>query len=231
MIELRKKENLGKAHHGWLDTHYHFSFSSYYKPSRVHWGALRVWNNDTIEPNTGFPTHPHDNMEIITYVYKGAITHKDSMGNVGRTNAGEVQIMSAGTGVTHSEYNLESEQTELFQIWIMPNEKNATPNWGTKSFPKHEHEGKFTVMASGDDADSEALKLNANGKVLATHLDKGQTLDYTLTNKYAYLVAARGHYEINEIVANQGDGVAIKDEKTIKIKAIEETEIVMVLTL
>ena len=118
MIELRPYRELGGAQHGWLDTRHHFSFAEYYDPKRMGWGALRVWNDDTIAPRTGFPPHPHRDMEIITYVRKGAITHKDNLGNQGRTEAGDVQVMSAGTGIAHSELNEEDEATQIFQIWI-----------------------------------------------------------------------------------------------------------------
>ena len=129
MIELRPCNELGGAHHGWLDTRHHFSFAEYHDPSRMHWGNLRVWNDDTIAPHSGFPMHPHRDMEIITYVRKGAITHQDSLGNRGRTEAGDVQVMSAGTGITHSEFNEEDEATEIFQIWIIPNESGQPPGW------------------------------------------------------------------------------------------------------
>ena len=134
MIELRPHLELGGAQHGWLDARHHFSFASYYDPKRMGWGALRVWNDDTIAAHTGFPPHPHRDMEIITYVRKGAITHKDNLGNQGRTAAGDVQVMSAGTGITHSEFNEEGEPTQIFQIWIMPDEKGLPPAWGSKPF-------------------------------------------------------------------------------------------------
>src|ERR1700722_9623492 len=132
MIERRPFNSLGGANHGWLDAKHHFSFAGYHDPGRTHWGDLRVWNDDEIAPNSGFPPHPHANMEIITYVRKGAITHKDSMGNEGRTAAGDVQVMSAGSGIRHAEYNLESEPTTLFQIWILPTREGGQPAWGMK---------------------------------------------------------------------------------------------------
>ena len=136
MIDVRPFGTLGGANHGWLNARHHFSFAGYHDPARMNWGALRVWNDDEIAAGTGFQPHPHRDMEIITYVREGAITHKDSMGNEGRTEAGDVQIMSAGTGVVHSEYNLEPETTTLFQIWIIPDRRGAKPHWGAKSFPK-----------------------------------------------------------------------------------------------
>ncbi len=149
MIELRPFATLGAANHGWLDAHHHFSFASYYEPERTQWGALQVWNDDAIAPKTGFPPHPHQDMEIVTYVRAGAITHKDSLGNMGRTGAGDVQVMSAGTGIQHAEYNLEDEETRLFQIWILPDERGHAPSWGARPFPRDDRSGKFVVLASG----------------------------------------------------------------------------------
>ena len=126
-----------------------FSFANYFDPKRVEWGALRVWNDDEIAPNTGFPPHPHADMEIITYVREGAITHQDSMGNKGRTEAGDVQVMSAGSGIRHSEYNLESEPTRIFQIWIHPTKTGGQPAWGAKPFPKADRSSRFVTLASG----------------------------------------------------------------------------------
>jgi len=136
MIELRPFAKLGGADHGWLKAKHHFSFASYYDPGNMGHGALRVWNDDEIAPNSGFPAHPHANMEIITYVREGAITHQDSLGNKGRTEAGDVQVMSAGSGIRHSEYNLEPTRTKIFQIWIEPTTEGGAPTWGAKPFPK-----------------------------------------------------------------------------------------------
>lgn len=148
-IERRPFASLGHADHGWLDARHHFSFANYYDPARMSWGAIRVWNDDAIAPQTGFPPHPHRDMEIITYVRSGAITHQDSMGNQGRTEAGDVQVMSAGSGVRHAEYNLENETTTLFQIWIEPTRTGGAPSWGAKPFPKGERSGQFVTLASG----------------------------------------------------------------------------------
>ncbi len=150
MIELRPFAKLGGADHGWLKAKHHFSFASHYDPNNMGHGALRVWNDDEIAPNTGFPAHPHANMEIITYVREGAITHQDSLGNEGRTEAGDVQVMSAGSGVRHSEYNLEPTKTRIFQIWIEPTARGGQPTWGSKPFPKADRTGKLVTIASGD---------------------------------------------------------------------------------
>src|SRR5690606_30525653 len=149
MIELRPYASLGGADHGWLDTRHHFSFADYHDPARTNWGQLGVWNDDEIAPKTGFPPHPHRDMEIITYVRQGAISHKDSLGNAGRTEAGDVQVMSAGTGIQHAEYNLEDETTTLFQIWIIPDRRGGEPSWGARPFPKDDRDGRFVPLASG----------------------------------------------------------------------------------
>ena len=147
MLELRPFKDLGGANHGWLNARHHFSFASYYDPARLGFGPLLVWNDDEIKSQTGFPPHPHKDMEIITYVRTGAITHKDSLGNEGRTGAGDVQVMSAGTGIRHAEYNLESETTTLFQIWIEPAETGGEPRWGQQPFPKGDRSGRFVTLA------------------------------------------------------------------------------------
>ena len=149
MIERRPFATLGGANHGWLDAKHHFSFAGYHDPKRMGWGPIRVWNDDTIAAGSGFPPHPHADMEIITYVREGAITHQDSLGNKGRTGAGDVQVMSAGSGVRHAEYNMEGGPTTLFQIWIEPKARGGAPSWGARPFPKGERSGRFVTLASG----------------------------------------------------------------------------------
>ena len=198
MIDVRKFNSLGHADHGWLDARHHFSFADYYDPARMSWGAIRVWNDDKIGPKTGFPPHPHRDMEIITYVRSGAITHQDSMGNKGRTGAGDVQVMSAGTGVQHAEYNLEDEATTLFQIWVQTDKPGARPGWGAAKFPKADRSGKFVTLASGYEEDAEALKINAAARVLGATLAKGESAELTLDPaRHAYLVATQGPIEVN----------------------------------
>ncbi len=174
MIELRPFATLGVANHGWLDARHHFSFAGYHDPARTHWGNLRVWNDDTIAPQTGFPTHPHNDMEIITYVREGAITHQDSLGNRGRTEAGDVQVMSAGTGIRHSEYNLEDVPTRIFQIWIIPTRAGEAPSWGARPFPRGERSGQFVTLASGYDSDGGALPIRTDARVVAATLRAGR---------------------------------------------------------
>lgn len=230
MIELRPYATLGGANHGWLDAKHHFSFANYRDPQRDHWGALRVWNDDTIQAQSGFPAHPHADMEIITYVREGAITHADNLGNKGRTAAGDVQVMSAGTGIVHSEYNLEDTVTRIFQIWIFPDEKGNPPAWGTKPFPKTDRSGQFVALASGFEEDKEALTIRAQARVLGATLSAGQhtTYEFLNPNHYGYLVAAKGRYVVNGQTVEQGDGVAIHQEKALHIEALEDCELVLV---
>ncbi len=230
MIELRKFAALGGANHGWLDTRHHFSFAGYHDPERMHWGALRVWNDDVIAPQSGFPPHPHRDMEIITYVTAGAITHKDSLGNTGRTEAGDVQVMSAGTGITHVEYNIEDEETRLFQLWILPDRSGHAPDWGAKPFPKGERAGRWVVLASGreESADAEALTIHADARVLGATVKAGESLDYALEGRSGYLVPATGRIEIDGQVAEARDGMAIADLDKVTIKALEDSELVLV---
>ena len=229
MIELRPYRELGGAQHGWLDTRHHFSFAEYYDPKRMGWGALRVWNDDTIAPRTGFPPHPHRDMEIITYVRKGAITHKDNLGNQGRTEAGDVQVMSAGTGIAHSELNEEDEATQIFQIWILPDEKGLPPSWGTKPFPRGERSGSFVTLASGLPGDTDALPIRANARLVAATLAAGQSAEYHIAaGRKVYLVPASGRIEVNGVALAAGDGLAIGDELLLRVSAQEESEIVLV---
>jgi hypothetical protein len=231
MIEKRAFESLGKFDADWLAARYHFSFSGYHDPKRVHWGALRVWNDDTIQAKTGFPPHPHSDMEIITYVRSGAITHQDSMGNKGRTEAGDVQVMSAGSGVTHSEYNLEDEPTTLYQIWILPKERGGKPYWGAAKFPKQDRAGSLVTLASGfeDDQAQGALPIRQDARLLAATLNAGQTATYDLgLGRHAYVAVAKGAASVNGVALGPRDGAAIKDEPTLRIEASDDAEIVLV---
>jgi len=229
MIDIRPFNSLGGADHGWLKAKHHFSFAEYYDPSRVHWGNLRVWNDDTIAPNTGFPPHPHRDMEIITYVRKGAITHQDNLGNHGRTEAGDVQVMSAGTGIMHSEYNREREDTRIFQIWIQPTRRGHAPSWGSRPFPKIDRAGRLVTLASGYENDTDALPIHTDARVLGATLKAGQSIDYPLgKERVAYLVPATGAVEIEGTRVAARDGAAVSEIETLHLKAIEDSEIVLV---
>jgi len=237
MIERRKFAELGGADHGWLKAKHHFSFARYYDQSRVGWGNLRVWNDDEIAAGSGFPPHPHADMEIITYVREGAITHQDSMGNKGRTEAGDVQVMSAGSGVRHSEYNLENETTRLFQIWIEPTQSGGKPSWGAKQFPKGDRSGRFVTLASGfgedatgdADGDNGALRIRADARVMGATIKAGQRVTLTLDPiGHAYLVPATGALDVGGVRIEARDGAAITGLETVELVGVEDAEVVLV---
>jgi redox-sensitive bicupin YhaK (pirin superfamily) len=233
MIDKRPYKTLGGANHGWLNAKHHFSFASYYDPAKMGWGSLRVWNDDEIKAQTGFPPHPHNDMEIITYVREGAITHQDSLGNKGRTEAGDVQVMSAGTGIRHSEYNLESDTTKIFQIWVEPSVRGEPPAWGAKPFPKGDRAGKFITLASGFKGDEDSLLIRTPARLLGATLLKDQSETYRPVaapegqTRHLYLVVARGKVSVNGVELDERDGAAIKDEATLDIRALEDAEVVL----
>lgn len=229
MIEVRSFNSLGAFQTDWLKAKHHFSFGHYHDARRMGWGALRVWNDDEIQPKTGFPPHPHSEMEIITYVRDGAITHEDSLGNKGRTVAGDVQVMSAGSGIRHAEYNVEDELTRIFQIWILPDERGGEPYWNAREFPKGERAGELVVLASGRKGDEDALPIRADARVLGGTLEPGQSTTYALEpGRHAYLGLAKGKVTVNGTEVGARDGAAIKDVETITITAVEASEVVMV---
>ena len=229
MIERRPFNELGGADHSWLKAKHHFSFARYYDPERMGHGSLRVWNDDEIAPNTGFPPHPHAEMEIITYVRQGAITHEDSLGHKGRTEAGDVQVMSAGSGIRHAEYNREPVPTTLFQIWIEPGVGGGEPSFGAKPFPKGDRSGRFVPLASGYAGDGEALPIRAEARVLGATLKAGDTAEYKLgPERHGYLVPAVGSIEVNGVRIGTRDGAAITHETVLKVKALEDSELVLV---
>ncbi|GLZ24215.1 pirin family protein [Stutzerimonas stutzeri] len=229
MIERRPHAELGHARHGWLNARHHFSFAEYHDAQRMRWGRLRVWNDDSIAPHSGFEPHGHRDMEIITYVRQGAITHEDSLGNRGRTVAGDVQVMSAGSGIVHSEYNLEDEETRIFQIWIHPQQTGLPPTWGTRRFPSGERAGAFVTLASGLPGDDEALPIRAEARLAAATLEQGQSADYQIAEgRRVYLVPASGQIEVNGVTVSAGDGVAVRDETRLTVRALENSEVVLV---
>ena len=229
MINVIKYNELGGADHGWLKAKHHFSFASYQDPNRIHFGPMRVINDDIVAPKKGFDPHAHDNMEIITYVRKGAITHKDDMGNEGRTEAGDVQVMSAGTGVVHSEYNLENEDTNLYQIWMFPNKKNVKPRWDAKKFPKEPVKGKLKpLVTSFENNDPDSLKIYQDADIYAGRIDINNTVDQTIDREQAYVLCSKGRIMINDIEIQKGDGAEITQLKNVKIKALEDTEVLFI---
>ena len=226
-IDVRPFGSLGAADHGWLNARHHFSFANYHDPARMGWGSIRVWNDDTVAARSGFPPHAHADMEIVTYVRAGAITHQDSLGNTGRTGAGDVQVMSAGTGVRHAEYNLEDEATTLFQIWIEPRSRGVAPGWGAKPFPRGDRSGRWSVLASGL-GDEDALPINADARVLGATLAAGQALVHPVgAGRHAYLVASVGALDIDGRPVATRDGVALSEGRY-TITATTDAEIVLV---
>ncbi len=230
MIEIRPFESLGRFENDWLSARHHFSFGHYHDPERNGFGSLLVWNDDTIAPGRGFDLHGHRDMEIITFVRQGAITHEDHLGNRGRTEAGDVQVMTAGTGIVHSEYNRETEgATTLFQIWIEPASTNLRPAWRTRAFPKDNRDGELTVLASGRAGDAGALAIHQDVALLGATLRAGETVAHRLSpGRRAYLVPALGAIRVNGIDVAELDGVAVWDESRLTIEAREASEVVLV---
>lgn len=220
---------LGHADHGWLDARHHFSFARYWNPNRTGFGELLVINDDKVAAGQGFGSHPHDNMEIITYVREGAITHRDSMGNVGRTGAGDVQVMSAGTGVFHSEYNAEPVDTRLFQIWIRPNAANVTPRWEAKQFPKAPVAEGLHTLVSGrtEDEGTGALYIHQDAAILGGRLTAGTTVAQPIKHQ-AYILASLGTLTVNGVTLNQGDGAEVLGGAPLTITATTDAEILVI---
>ena len=229
MIQVQPFDRLGRFRNDWLNAHYHFSFSGYRDANRMGIGGLRVWNDDEVAPGRGFDPHPHKEMEIITYVREGAITHRDSLGNEGRTEAGDVQVMHAGTGIVHAEYNLEKTPTRLFQIWILPGKPGVQPGWGARRFPKNGG-GALTALADGRaGADGSALPLYADAALFAGTIHKGETVRQQLgAGRVGYLVPATGAVTVNGVAVNTRDGATITGENELTITAIDDAEVVLV---
>ncbi|MFM9890705.1 MAG: pirin family protein [Rickettsiales bacterium] len=221
--------SLGHADHGWLDARHHFSFARYHNPARMGFGTLRVINDDKVAASRGFATHPHENMEIITYVRQGAITHKDSMGNTGRTGAGDVQVMSAGTGVFHSEFNHEAEDTRLYQIWIEPNAMGVTPRWDARAFPKAPVREALSVLVSGQKqhAQSGALFIHADAAIYGGRVQAGTTLTQVIQHQ-AYVLASLGSFTVNGQSLRAGDGAEITGTAQLYLTAITDCEILVI---
>lgn len=225
MITVYPYDSLGSANLGWLDTHYHFSFADYHNPSRMGFGHLRVINDDTIQPGQGFPTHHHRDMEIITYVTQGAVSHKDSEGHAGRTEAGNVQVMTAGSGIFHSEYNLESIETKLLQIWIKPNSRNLEPGWKSHQFPTTETADQLMLLVSGDG--QAPLHINQDARIFAGNLRQGASITHDLQAN-AYIVLVQGQITADDVPIRQGDGAEVTDCSRVTIKAVADSQILLI---
>ncbi|MDA7746431.1 pirin family protein [Psychromonas sp.] len=232
MIKHYPLNQLGRADHGWLKSYFHFSFANYYNPDRISFGTLRVINDDWIAPNSGFPAHPHRNMEIISFIRSGAISHQDSEGNAGETSAGEVQVMSAGTGIKHSEFNMTNEPLTLYQIWIEPNEKNVTPRWETKILTNTEDNTVLPLLVSGYPEDkNNALYIHQFARIYGGPLTKGMQCTQKIEHQM-YLLVSAGKIKVtdnkNVIVMHKGDGAEISQQKKIKIEVLENSDIILI---
>jgi len=231
MINHFPYQSLGHANHGWLNARHHFSFASYYNPNRMAFGKLRVVNDDIVEAGKGFAPHPHNDMEIITYVRTGEVTHQDSMGNKGTTQAGQVQTMSAGSGVVHSEYNLSDEPLTLYQIWIETQSRGIEPQWQTKDFPV-EQSDHLPLLVSGFEQDKNtALFINQQARIFGGKVKAGVEFEHSIVDQ-AYVLASDGEFELiteaNDVTMNKGDGAEVTNSKTVKIKTVTDCEIVLI---
>ena len=217
MIKLNKYKDFGKANHGWLNTSFHFSFADYYNPERMRYGSIRVLNDDYIKGYSGFDPHPHRDMEIITYIVAGELTHKDSMGNERTLSSGDVQYMSAGTKVVHSEYNNAKEELHLYQIWIFPNEKGLTPNYGDMEFDKSERENKFLHIVSNQNKNGKIF-INQEADIFVGEFDKDQEIEVNLDgHDFIYLVLIDGELETQDIKVETQDSLESTDNLRIKV--------------
>jgi hypothetical protein len=228
MIDIRKSNDRGHANHGWLDTHFTFSFADYFDPKHVHFRTLRVMNDDRIAGGGGFPTHPHQDMEIVTYVLEGALEHRDSMGNGSVIRPGDVQYMSAGTGVAHSEFNAsKTEPVHLYQIWMFPDKKGHKPAYGQKNFAPDEKRGKLRLLASPDGRDG-SVKIRQDNELYASILGEGETAKHQLKpDRHAYVQVARGSVTLNGKKLETGDGAAISAEKQVELTGVDEAEVLL----
>ena len=228
MYSIRKSDQRGHANHGWLDTYHTFSFAGYYDPEHVHFRHLRVINEDRIAAGQGFGTHPHDNMEIITYVVSGAIAHKDSMGNGSVIRPGEIQAMSAGTGITHSEYNpSDTEQTHLLQIWMIPEKQGLQPDYQQKSYVAFSSANALTLIASNK-PDAHAILVHSNVDLYRAELEHGKTVKHTLVEgRHAWLQLIKGSIDVNKYELSSGDGLAVSDAGELNISASADAEFLL----
>lgn len=228
MIRVRKATDRGHADHGWLDTYHTFSFAGYQDPEHVHFRTLRVMNEDVVQPGQGFGTHPHRDMEIVTYVLEGALEHKDSMGNGEVLRAGEFQRMSAGTGITHSEFNpSQTEPVHLYQIWLFPGEKGIEPSYEQKRFPESEQQNQLRLVASPE-AEAGSLRIHQDARVYLSRIEPQETVQYELAaGRHAWLQVLRGSVLLNEVPLEVSDGAAVSDTRQLKIQATDKAEIML----
>jgi redox-sensitive bicupin YhaK (pirin superfamily) len=228
MLDRRPFETLGQFRNDWLQARYHFSFADYQDPSRLGLGPLRVWNDDTIAAGGGFDMHGHRDMEIITYVREGAIWHRDHLGNEGRTDAGDVQVMSAGKGILHAEYNLGETPAKIFQIWIEPREKRGKPHWQTRAFPDRGQAATLVPLASGRPEFTGALPIDQDATIFGAYLPAQATIAHDIApGRRAYLAVSRGRISVNGLEVKAGDGLAVSELPRLVIVADIESELVL----
>ena len=229
MLQVRSSPTLDGGDFGWLKARHHFAVTRDGNATNGPLGALVVWNDDEIAPGTGFGPHGHADMEIVSYVREGAVTHRDSLGNIGRTSAGDVQAISAGAGIRHSEHNLGAEPLRLFQIWLRPRAKGGTPQWNTRRFPKADRANQLVVLASGLPGDGDALSIRADARVLGATLLEGARIEHELSGlRHAYVAPARGVVEVNGHPLAVGDGIAATDERRLTMVAQQDSELILV---
>jgi len=228
MIQIRRSEERGHANHGWLDSKFTFSFADYFDPEHVQFRTLRVMNDDHIAGGGGFPTHPHRDMEIVTYVLEGALAHKDSMGNGSVIRRGDVQYMSAGTGVAHSEFNAsDKEQVHMYQIWMIPDQKGHKPVYDQKHFDDAEKKGILRLVVSSDGRDG-SVKIRQDNELYSTVLAPGDSVKHDLKpERHAYVQVARGSVTLNGEKLKEGDGAAISEEKSLELTGVEDAEVLL----
>jgi len=229
MLTHFKFNKLGNHNYGWLNARYHFNFANYYNPKITHKKPLVVWNDDTIQPQTGFPMHSHQNMEIITYIRQGSITHKDNIGNVGEIKSGQIQVMSAGSGITHSEYNLSNEQTLLFQIWIEPNQYNVKPRWENINLKNNSQES-IEVLASGEEKykNSDIPKIYQDASVIRINGSQGLLNYKSSKNRHFYFVLSKGKILLDKTEINERDGVYINEINEINFEFKKTSELILI---
>jgi len=228
MIAIRKSEERGHADHGWLDTRFTFSFAEYFDPKYVEFRTLRVMNDDHVAGGGGFPTHPHRDMEIVTYVLDGALAHKDSMGNGSTIKPGDVQYMSAGTGVAHSEFNAsKTEPVHLYQIWMFPDKNGYKPAYDQKHFSEEDKRGQLRLLASPDGREG-SVKIRQDNELYATVLGAGEKAKHELKpERHAYVQVARGSVTLNGRKLEAGDGAAVSEEKSLELAGVEKAEVLL----
>ena len=228
MIDIRRSDDRGHANHGWLDTYFTFSFAEYHDPRHMHFGPLRVLNQDRVQAGQGFPTHGHQDMEIVTYVLEGVLEHRDSMGNGSQMRPGEVQLMSAGSGVTHSEFNASADESlHLLQMWVFPRDHGTTPRYEQKAFTREERQGKLRLVVSPD-GDEGSLTIGQDARLYAGFLDAGQTTRQELgSNRSAWLHVAQGRVRVNGEELGPGDGAGIRAESSLELEGVEDAEMVL----